>query len=117
MADSTTSESKLPPSAGEERTIPKDSSFDETHRLVDSEKPDGEFVFSYDDFQTAEDDANSFTIDGLEQRPAHIQHFVELINNPCFDYKGKSPAELFRIDPPLITPEEAFASLTKESPL
>lgn len=97
-----------------------DKPSDDGFRFVDSEKPDGEFVFSFEDFQAADDDGSSFTFDATEPPGSSVQgsplfqRFIELINNPCFDYKGKPPSELFKLDLPATNAEEAFAFLTKE---
>ena len=49
--------------------------------------------------------------------PADISfaHFMELINNPCWEYDGPSPAELFRQKQQFSSSEEALAFLINQS--
>jgi hypothetical protein len=42
-------------------------------------------------------------------------HFLELINHPCWDYTGSSPAELFGHKDRFSTVDEAFAFLVNQS--
>lgn len=44
-----------------------------------------------------------------------IEHFMELLNNPCWEYNGPSPAELFGQKDQFSSPEEAFTFLINQS--
>ncbi|KAH0785949.1 hypothetical protein GPJ56_010083 [Histomonas meleagridis] len=68
---------------------------------------------SFDDKPKTENktSSNETTSSGVD---ISFTHFLELINNPCWEYNGPSPSELFSHKEEFSTPEEAFDFLIKQ---